>query len=278
MSRKHKANLFLTICALLIGAVIYFMFMSEKAVAPEPKKDFITPTKQAELINYQTAEGNHVQVPVLMYHHVGPLPEKADDIRRGLTVSTEEFDEQLAHLKENGYKSLTLAQLSQFIDEKKVPSKAVVLTFDDGYDDNFTEAFKVMKKHQMVGTFFIITSKIDKAEYMKLEQLQELLLSGNEIGSHSVTHPSLEKLKGSSLEKEILKSKEELEEKLSTKVSSFCYPAGKYNDETIKAVMSAGYKMAVTTRGSNGSISLDNLFEISRYRISENMSFSALFR
>lgn len=213
-----------------------------------------------------------------MYHHIGSLPENADDIRKGLTVSSEEFDEQLKYLKESGYETLTLGQLLGAIEKKQVPSKIAVLTFDDGYDDNYKDALPVMKKYNMVGTFFIITGKIGASEYMNEDQLKEIVKAGNELGSHSVSHPSLDKSKGLALQNEVVKSKEKLEELSGQKVVSFCYPAGKYNEDTIKALQDAGYKIAVTTRASSGVVDISKLFEVSRYRISSSMSFESRFR
>jgi len=219
-----------------------------------------------------------VNANVLMYHHIGALPSNADSIRQGLTVSSEEFDAQLKYLSQNGFTFLTLEQLNKDITAKKIPDKVVVMTFDDGYDNNFKDAWPLMKKYNAKGTFFIITSKIGKDEYMTKEQIKELSDAGNEIGSHSVTHPNLATTKGKTLENEIVQSRADLEGIISRPVVSFCYPAGKYNDDTINAIKSAGYKMAVTTRSSTGIVQLDSLFTISRHRISQSMNLEALLR
>jgi len=206
------------------------------------------------------------------------LPESADQIRIGLTVSTEEFESQIKYLTENDYQFITLGELYENIEKKKVPKKAAVLTFDDGYDDNFNEAFPILKKYNARGTFFIISSKMGESEYMNEDQIKELSKSGNEIGSHSVTHPSLERYSGDYLNRELMDSKITLSDLTGKEVISFCYPAGKYNEKTIAAVSEAGYKIAVTTRSSTGVLFTSQLLEVPRYRISSNMSFEALFR
>jgi peptidoglycan/xylan/chitin deacetylase (PgdA/CDA1 family) len=278
MSKTKKHNVYLLILAALVAAVIYFFFMSEKAIAPTPEKDYVptSVTPSVDAANIQEIKNSLVDANALMYHHIGTLPQDADNIRKGLTVSTEEFDKQLKYLQDNGYKTLTLGQLSQAIEQKKVPQKVAVLTFDDGYDDNYKDALPIMKKYNMVGTFFIITSKIGTSEYMSEQELKELVSYGNELGSHSVSHPGLDKLKGVALQNEVVKSKEKLEEISGQKMISFCYPAGKYNEDTIKALQDAGYKIAVTTRASSGEVDTSKLFEVSRYRISSSMSFPAL--
>ena len=281
MSKRNKTNIFLLIIVILVIIVVYNIFAADKATAPETANNFQVQAEANSTVapdKYQDISDNQIEAAVLMYHHVGSLPEKADNIRKGLTVSKEEFETQLKYLSEKNYKFLTLSELNKVIEKKEVPEKAVVLTFDDGYDDNFNDAWPIMKKYKAKGTFFIITSKIDKSEYMSKDQVKELYSAGNEIGSHSITHPSLEKLKGQALEKELKNSKEDLEILTGGKIVSFCFPAGKYNEETIKALVSNGYKMAVTTQSSTGSISLDQLLEIKRYRISPSMSFEARFR
>ena len=281
--RGRKKSILVIMLAILVGVVIYLFFMSEKAIAPTEGNALVLPSAIATATStssgkYQDISDNQVEAAVMMYHHIGSLPSGADDIRKGLTVSKEEFDSQVKYLTENGYNILTLGQLDKAIENKKVPEKIAVLTFDDGYDDNFSEALPILKKYKVVGTFFIISSKVDTSEYMSRDQIKELAKAGNEIGSHSATHPSLDKSKGAQLEKEVKKSKEDLEAISETPIISFCYPAGKYNDETIKALSDAGYKIAVTTHGSTGTLATDKLLEIPRYRISANMSFSALFR
>jgi peptidoglycan/xylan/chitin deacetylase (PgdA/CDA1 family) len=281
MSRKNKTNIILLIIVILAILIVYNIFAADKAVAPETSNNFQKAEANSEATQtaaLQSPEAAEISAEVLMYHHVGPLPADADNIRKGLTVSTQEFETQVKYLAEHKYKFLTLAELSQAIDSKNVPDKVAVLTFDDGYDDNFSEVWPVMKKYNARGTFFPIVSKLDTSEYMKKDQIVELAKSGNDIGSHSLTHPSLEKLKGSALEKEVKNSKEEIEKIISGKVVSFCYPAGKYNDDTIKAVSDAGYKIAVTTHGSTGTLTRTGLLEVPRYRISSSMSFEALFR
>ena len=267
------------IVATLVAGAIYFVFMTDRAVAPNPEIGYSSPEPSVtQTESYQSETAKQIEAAVLMYHHIGPLPEKADDIRKGLTVSSEEFDTQIKYLSEKKYRFITLFELEKAIKAKKVPDKALVLTFDDGYSDNYSQALPILKKYNAVGTFFIITSKMDTGEYMTKDQVRELYKAGNEIGSHTLTHPSLDKLKGSALAKELSQSKTEIETLTGNPVVSLCYPSGKYNDETVKAATDAGYKIAVTTHASTGTVSPDRLLEIYRYRISSSMSFAALFR
>jgi len=268
------------IILLAIGALFFLLPQKTKENSPEASS-LVTraPSVTATATEIEKQLGQtKIQTAVLMYHHVGPLPEKADDIRRGLTISAEEFESQLKYFKENGYSAVSLKKFDELREKRTIPKKLVILTFDDGYDDNFNYAFDLMKKYNATGTFFIITNKIGKSEYMSEEQIKELAKAGNEIGSHSVSHPSLEKYKGDSLNNELSRSKETLEKIVLDKIISFCYPSGKYNEDTVKAAQQSGYKYAVTTRSSNGEIDLDNPFEIARYRISAGRNIEAMLK
>lgn len=280
MSHKTKQRFF-SFIILVVAVAILVLLWPKKSIAPEASKigGEVAKSAVATVAQIQSVETNeNVQVAVLMYHHIGPLPDKADTIRKGLTISPEEFENQLKYFKENGYTITTFEKFDEMVLAKSVPQKLIILTFDDGYDDNFTYAFDLMKKYNVTGTFFIITSKIGKKEYMSEEQIKELSKSGNEIGSHTVNHPSLENYKGESLKNELAKSKETLESLISKKVISFCYPAGKFNDETVRAVSETGYKYAVTTQSSTGVINLKDLLKIPRFRISAGRNIEVLLK
>lgn len=263
---------------LAVGAVFFLIPQKTKNNTEVTTPTAPTPATVTSESSNQTAETKKIRASVLMYHHVGPLPDGADEIRKGLTISADEFEDQLKFFRDNGYTPVSFKRFDDMLKNRAVPEKLVILTFDDGYDDNYTYAYELMKKYNVTGTFFIITNKIGKREYMNEDQIVELAKSGNEIGSHSVSHPSLDKYKGDFLNNELSKSKETLEKIISNEVISFCYPAGKYNEETLKAVKDAGYQYAVTTRSSNGIIDLDNRFEISRYRISAGRNIEAMLR
>ncbi|MFH1855416.1 MAG: polysaccharide deacetylase family protein [bacterium] len=278
MKKRAKLNYLLIIIAAALIVMVFSVVTADRAFSPTSEVLNETSTPTPELENLEDLEGEEVKASVLMYHHIGGLLENADQIRIGLTVSTEEFESQIKYLSENDYQFMTLGELYKNVEKKKAPKKVAVLTFDDGYDDNFYEALPILKKYNARGTFFIISSKIGDSEYMSEDQVKELSKAGNEIGSHSVNHPSLERYGGDYLNKELVDSKNTLSDLTDKEVISFCYPAGKYNDKTIAAVSEAGYKIAVTTRSSTGLLLTSQLLEVPRYRISSDMSFEALFR
>lgn len=204
---------------------------------------------------------NDKGIPVLMYHSIGY--EKGNTAR----VPKEKFKEQMKYLKDNGYVTLTLEQAYDFFtNNKPVPEKSIVLTFDDGYMDNYTEAFPVLKEFGFKATIFIITDLVDKdPSYMKLEQLKEMQIHEMDIESHTVYHEHLKQLSYEKQMETLKKSKDFLEKTLNKKIQYIAYPYGEYSKETLKAVKEAGYKMAFSTDGrwsdkTDGILSLDRVF------------------
>lgn len=235
-----------------------------------------TPTPEVISENLTWPDNIEINPKILMYHHVGPLPSDADDIRKGLTVSPENFELQLKFLKDNGYQTMTLDEMYAEVAGGGDVSRVAVLTFDDGYDDNFTYALPLLEKYDAKGTFFIISGKIGKSEYMNSDQIKSLVASGNEIGSHSVTHPSLEKISENKLKEELTKSQEDLEKLIDQKIKSFCYPSGKYSENVIAMLKESGYKIAVTTQKGQ-PFSTAKPYEVPRYRINPNTTLENLF-
>lgn len=202
------------------------------------------------------------QVPILMYHYIRNADGESE-LGKNLSVSPDNFAAQLAWLKESGYTTIKMADLAD--PERTAVSKAyfenkkpIILTFDDGYEDAYTQAFPTLGKYGFIGTFYIIRSYVGGGNYMNQAQINELAKAGMEIGSHSLSHPNLTVLSLADLKKQIDDSKEQ--------TTTFCYPLGKYNDQVITKVEEAGYSTAVTTRGGIANQE-SNLFELPRVRI-----------
>jgi len=212
-----------------------------------------TETK-AEDMKYNT-EG----VPVLMYHSV--KYEKDNPVR----IPKEKFKEQMKYLKDNGYTTLSLDELYDFLENNNpIPKKSVVLTFDDGYKDNYENAYPILKEYGFKATIFMITSCIGTGEYLTLEQLKELQQNGIDIESHTVNHEKLNTLSYENKLSILKASKETLEKLLNKEVKYIAYPYGKYDDSVVRATQASGYKLAVTTKGtwsdkSDGILTLDRV-------------------
>ncbi|PRR78607.1 Poly-beta-1,6-N-acetyl-D-glucosamine N-deacetylase precursor [Clostridium liquoris] len=185
------------------------------------------------------------KITVLMYHSVGY--EK----NNGLRMSEEQFRKQMKYIKDNGYTALTLDELySYFIENKPIPKKSLVITFDDGYLDNYKYAYPILKEFNLKATIFVIADNIDKDNRsMNSGQLKELQSNGIDIQSHTLKHEELNKLSYELQLKTLKESKQVMENILDKKVNYIAYPYGKYNEDTIRAAKDAGYIMGFVTGG-----------------------------
>jgi len=211
------------------------------------KQIFSSENLSASPSQYQPPADNAViRFPVFNYHHLGPLPENADENRKAFTVTPEIFEQQLKYFKENGYQAVYLDQLIEYFDSgKPLPEKAIAITFDDSYKEQYQYAFPLLKKYGFVATFFVITSWVGRADAFSWAQIKEMSEAGMAVGSHSVTHPHLDTLSDEDLKNEVENSKKVLEENLGKTIDFIAYPAGFYNDKVIQAVKNAGYIGAV---------------------------------
>lgn len=202
-------------------------------------------------------------IPVLMYHSIGV--EKNNPIK----MPKEQFETEMKYLKDNGYTTLSLKELYDYFENKvPVPDKSVVITLDDGYEDNYTEAFPILKRYGLKATIFVITSNVDKnSAFITSSQIKEMDSAGIEIESHTVTHRDLDKLTYKEQYAELKDSKSFLEGLLGKNIDYMAYPTGKYNDNTIKAVKAVGYKMALSTNG-RWADKTDGIFTLDRVYIS----------
>lgn len=182
-------------------------------------------------------------IPILYYHSV--MLELGNEVR----MPPDQFEAQMAYLSNNGYQSITMNQLYQaFYQGGSLPPKPFVVTFDDGYVDNYTTAFPILKKYGFTATVFMVSSYVDGEGFMSWPQLKELVASGWEIEGHTKTHPYLSKIERVSLLDELKSSKELLEQGLGQKVNFLAYSYGDFNSVVSKAVKEAGYLMAFTTQ------------------------------
>ena len=220
---------------------------------------------------------------VLMYHMVSEHLEKDKSKFNRLRVKPEEFEKQLKWLKDNNWTSFTLSELASL---KEIPLKSVVITFDDGYEDNFKNAYPLLKKYGFKATIYIVLNRfnenwatdkdLDKAsnelnneKMLSDEQIKIMLESGLiEIGSHTLDHVNLPKLSNEEKVKQIKESKEKIEDIFSIKCNSFAYPFGFFDNDSVKIVEEIAYSNATTTVNGVFNKSKYSNFEIPRIMIS----------
>lgn len=227
-------------------------------------------------LNTHNDAGKHYYVlkgvPVLMYHSIGV--EKGNPI----IMPKEQFESHIKYIKENGYNAITLNQLYKLLNEEiELIDKPIVITFDDGYLDNYTEAFPILKKHNMPATIFVITSFVDKnPHYLTSQQIKEMDDAGIAIESHTVTHRELNTLTYEEQLIELKNSKEFLEKIIGRTINYIAYPVGKYNSDTIKAAQMAGYKMGFCSK-PGWSQKPDGIFSLDRVYISTFYSMDVFY-
>lgn len=182
-------------------------------------------------------------VNILMYHSIAY--EKGNNLR----IPKDAFRAELLYLKEKGYEFSTMREYA-WRRENKIPfsKNTVIVTLDDGYKDNYTSAFPIFKELQVPATIFAITSTTDKNNaYINSDDMKEMDDCFIDIESHTVSHKDLGTMPYKDQASELKDSKEFLEEKLQRPVEIICYPSGKFNNDTLKAVKEV-YKLGVTTQ------------------------------
>lgn len=233
-------------------------------------------TKEDSTENINRFEGlemttEDVGIPVLYYHSV--LPDSEVTTRNEVTISPENLKTQLQLVKDLGYTTLTMSELNDYIiNNKEIPKKSILITFDDGYADNYVHAFPILKELDMKATIFVISSGIDGGYYMSSDQLKDMVNYGIDIESHTVNHVHLDTLPYEEQLKELKDSKATIEKITNKEVLSIAFPFGDYNENTLKAVTDAGYSIAFTTnRGlanrTDNKIALDRIYVSSEYSI-----------
>ncbi|MBP2641982.1 MAG: polysaccharide deacetylase [Firmicutes bacterium] len=182
------------------------------------------------------------QIPVLLYHRVGKTTDP-------LTVTPGRFERDLRQLKEAGYSTIDLRQFERFLADRdtELPAKPLLITFDDGYRDNYENAFPLLSKYQMEAAFFIIAGMLGEPERVSAADIREMAQHGMTIGSHTVTHRPLGELSVKEMRTEMYQSRRILENALGMPVASIAYPRGSYSNDTIDMADDFGYSSGFTT-------------------------------
>lgn len=190
--------------------------------------------------------------PVLMYHSISA--STVPDPHR-LRVHPARLDRHLRLLRRLGLRGVSLSELLR-ARERGTAAGLVGLTFDDGYTDFLDDAVPVLQKHGMTGTVYIVAGRLGgqnawddgpRFDLMTADQVRAVAASGQEVGSHTMSHVRLAGADPATLSAEIGGSRDVLQEVLQTDVDGFCYPYGSYDDAAADAVQAAGYDHACVT-------------------------------
>lgn len=224
-----------------------------------------------------------IDVPILMYHYVSDPPDDADIYRLDLSVAPHRFREQMQYLAEHGYQVVSLYDVDRALRwGAALPPRPVVLTFDDGYRDAFTEVFPVLEEFGYTATFFVITALLDQGhpDYLTWAMAGQMAQAGMSIESHTKEHPNLTARDGDFLYYQIQGSLESIEAHLGTRPRLFCFPGGRWDEAVLAMLRTLGVSAAVTTEGGMAQTTDASLL-MRRVRISGSTdlaTFGALLR
>jgi len=192
------------------------------------------------------------RLPVLMYHYIEEIPADASLARMNLTVSPAIFETQMEHLYSKDYQPIVFKEFFDYIEGRaEIPEKPIIITFDDGWKNQYQNAFPLLKKYNFRATFFPVVNYIDGVSFMSWDELKKLIESDMEIGSHTMNHPNLNGLSENYLQHELQNSKNILEKNLGQPILTLAYPYCAFNSDVIKAVYEAGY-LATRSCGISG--------------------------
>lgn len=233
----HKRPVFALIAAILLVLLLASSVAGTRAVAGR-----------------QYRPVNPADIPVLNYH-------KVDTTYHALCLSPQEFDEQMRYLYDNGYHTITPDQLTGYLKYgKELPDKPVMITFDDGYLDNYTNAYFIMKKYGFTATIFLVTNMVGQdPRFVNWDQVREMRKNGIVFGSHTANHVALNKLTPEEVLTELTESSQEVERQLGFKPRYFAYPTGAYNLQIEQLVRQAGYRAAFTIRYGQAGMESDHM-------------------
>ncbi len=239
---------------LAAALVVFFAMMAWQSVAPQQDTGSLPIKQPPSILPEATSPSSrrYLKVPILIYHSIAPYKADMSPLVREYTVPPESLAEQLQYLQQNGYTVISFESLADAMVDASatLPSKSVVLTFDDGWEDQYRDAFPLLKKYGDTATFFVFTNGMDTTDFMTWDQLKEMQAAGMDIESHSVSHPYLSAITDKAeLWKEIEGSREIIESHLGRAPDLFAYPFGDYNALDIAMLKAAGYRAARTDLG-----------------------------
>ena len=195
------------------------------------------------------APAEKVSLPILMYHHITHLQPNATATWRTLTVTPEAFEAQVKWLADHGYHSINFSELvAYFRDGVPLPEKPIILTFDDGWTDDYAIVYPILRKHCMVGTFFPPVAWVNRSNGSKVmtwPMIEEMSQGGMEFGSHTINHYLLNEQMAQRITEELVGSKAALEQHVVLPVVALAYPGGGHNPLVVSLVPKAGYDAAV---------------------------------
>ena len=230
------------LCAALFSLARYMGWLAQNnGLLGTMARNVYGPDVRLEMERLQHVKQISPEVPavtVLCYHEV--RPDRGDDC---MNVKPETFRRHIREFKEAGFTFIDVSALQKYSAGTSLPGKAVLITFDDGYADNYNYAYPILREEQVPATFFVVSSTVGHDNRMTAGQLREMQANGMKIGSHTVNHEVLTKKSAEQIDYELRVSREQLETMLGKPVYALAYPTG-YVNSTVQSIAEKYYDMA----------------------------------
>jgi peptidoglycan/xylan/chitin deacetylase (PgdA/CDA1 family) len=224
----------------------------------------------ALLLTLTTAAGaaqHHRPVPILMYHVIGYAPPGAAFPE--LFVEPRDFELQMKWLARRGYHGVTLRRVYDYwTSGRALPSRPVVISFDDGYTSHDSRARPILTRLHWPGVLNLKVGNLNAEDALPPRRVRDLIAAGWEIDAHTITHVDLTAVDDVRLWREVHGSRVKIQRRFSAPVDFFCYPAGRYNTHVTDFVRRAGFVGATTT--NYGLARPGRMYELSRVRINRS--------
>lgn len=243
--------------AVLVGIAVYFRASRGTDTLQNEflsQADKLDAEQSLQQIPEKTPSPDAIRVPILVYHSIAPHTNSQSAIQKYYDVAPESLEKHFRYLRDHGYTVIGLDFLADALMQTiTLPPKPVVLTFDDGWENQFVHAYPLLKKYKYTATFFIFTHAIDRKSFLTWDQIKTMDAGGMTVGGHTRTHPFLPDITDPVvLRREIIGGKSVVENRIGHAIGLFAYPYGHYNDQIIGIVKEAGYKAARSTyRGTH---------------------------
>ncbi|HVZ59136.1 MAG TPA: polysaccharide deacetylase family protein [Patescibacteria group bacterium] len=227
----------------------YYLFAPHHGEVETKKNEQNTVPQEVTHAHPVASSSASYEIPILMYHYVEIVKDPKDTIRQSLDILPNAFAAQVQTLKQNNFTFLTMAEVADIIDGvMPLPKRPVVITFDDGYRDFYTDVFPIITKEKIPVVAYLVPGFFDQPNYLLTSQVKEIAKSPYvEIGAHTMHHVWLKGVSPVFAQREIAQSKYQLEDLIHKPVVSFAYPYGAFDNNAIDLVKKAGFRTAVST-------------------------------
>jgi len=247
--QKGPTKFILVLAILVLGSLTFY---NSRAI-PEIGDDLVVttlPSDVQKVLGAQTGKPEvTLRVPIFMYHYVEYVADKGDTIRQSLNITPDTLTSQIETLKQAGYTFINTSDLTAAMNGKtKLPEKSIMLTFDDGYQDFYTDVFPILKQENVKAVEYVIADFLNRPNFMFTFQLQEIAKSPLvEIGAHTMDHVWLKGVSRETASFQIEQSRVELQKLTGTPINSFAYPFGALDQQAVDLVKEAGFTNSMST-------------------------------